>query len=217
MTYADLTAPSPAYPSMLVIDRVIARMTDAARPMPPGALPPSADVDVLVAWRAAGMPGVEPDPSQPPPPEAEPQPAPELVCSSGTRWTEDRDEGSSRMNPGLACISCHQREGDGPRFTAAGTLFPTFREPDLCNGADGTRTYAGAVVEIIDANDVSHTLSVNQAGNFSTQARLTMPIRARVHYQGEVREMFTPQNSGDCNSCHTVDGMNGAPGRVALP
>ncbi len=121
------------------------------------------------------------------------------------------------MNPGKACISCHQTEGKGPSYSAAGTLYPTIREPDLCNGSDGAGTYAGAVVEIVDANQVSHTLSVNSAGNFSMSNRLQMPIRARVLYQGQVREMVSPVSSGDCNSCHTTDGANGAPGRVALP
>ncbi|MGA9525736.1 MAG: hypothetical protein WBV82_30030, partial [Myxococcaceae bacterium] len=76
-TYEDLVAKSPTAPSMLVIDRMIARMTDAARPMPPGALPPSTDVDVLVAWRAAGMPAAEGDPAQPAPAEPNPQAQPQ--------------------------------------------------------------------------------------------------------------------------------------------
>jgi predicted CXXCH cytochrome family protein len=29
--------------------------------------------------------------------------------------------------------------------------------------------------------------------------------------------MMTPQETGDCNSCHTEQGRNGAPGRILLP
>ena len=31
------------------------------------------------------------------------------------------------------------------------------------------------------------------------------------------RAMVAAQTSGDCNSCHTLAGTNGAPGRIMLP
>ena len=93
------------------------------------------------------------------------------------------------------------------------------REPDRCNGVHPDQ-FPGVRVEIIDANDTVHAVTVNRAGNFvlrKSQANVVFPIRARVLYDGRVREMATPQPSGDCNSCHTQDGANGAPGRVRLP
>jgi hypothetical protein len=50
------------------------------------------------------------------------------------------------------------------------------------------------------------------------------PIDARppfsgitVRYQGRERRMFSSAPTGDCNSCHTQTGRNGAPGRIVLP
>lgn len=220
VTYANLAAPSPMDPTQLEIDRAIARMGDAQRPMPPGGGATQADISTLVAWRAAGMPPAstacgasDAGTSEPPPP---PGPTP-TVCTSGTYWSSGNN-GSSRMNPGLACIACHSQRG-APQFAAAGTLYPTVHEPDLCNGADGNGSYAGASVEITDATGQTVSTSVNSAGNFyfDPSLNLTLPIRAAVHFNGKVREMVTAQNSADCNSCHTEQGTNGAPGRIALP
>lgn len=207
VTFEDLAATSPGYAPALMIDRAIARMGDAQRPMPPSGPAPQADIDVLQNWRNAGMPGTG---CGTPPME------PQTVCSSGTTWSWG-NEGSSRMNPGKACIACHST-GEGPRFVAAGTLYPTIREPDLCNGANGQSTFSGVQVELIDANGTVFPMSVNSAGNFSLQyATVVKPYTARVVYQGKTRTMATPQQSGDCNSCHTEKGLNGAPGRVTLP
>ncbi len=209
-TYAALFDPAPGHAGQQVLDRMIARMTDPARPMPPSGAPPAEEVKVLIAWRAVGAPGTgcSTDPTEPP----------EVVCSSNRYWTSGND-GSERMNPGRACIACHTAEDDGPRFAFAGTLYPTVREPDRCNGVDPDQ-YPGVQVEVIDANETVHAVSVNRAGNFflrRSDANVVFPIRARVLYEGRVREMATPQQSGDCNACHTQDGMNGAPGRVRLP
>jgi hypothetical protein len=38
-----------------------------------------------------------------------------------------------------------------------------------------------------------------------------------VTYMGRERAMVTMQTSGDCNSCHTQNGANAAPGRIVLP
>ena len=142
------------------------------------------------------------------------------------------------MNPGRACISCHasssggddssgsgdnsgpggggESEGArGPLFTIAGTVYPSAHEPDLCNGADGATT--GATVVIVDAANRILTLTPNAAGNFFTLAALTTPLRAKVVYQGRERIMTVALTTGDCNSCHTQNGANNAPGRILLP
>jgi len=31
------------------------------------------------------------------------------------------------------------------------------------------------------------------------------------------RRMTTPQFDGDCNACHTQDGLQNAPGRIVVP
>jgi hypothetical protein len=131
------------------------------------------------------------------------------VCTSGTQWTAGND-GSSRMNPGQACISCHS-SGEGPRFAVAGTVYPTGHEPDLCNGT------SAAQVIITDANGTTLTLTPNSAGNFSSSAALALPYHAEVVANGKTRAMSATQSSGDCNGCHTQNGANGAPGRITLP
>ena len=217
LTYADLVAPAKSDPSKHMYDVVLSRMKDSARPMPPGGMLPAADIALIEQWQAAGAPAGSCGAS-----DAGPDAIPaEAVCSSGDYWGE-ADDGSPRMNPGRACISCHSSSGgdDAPNLWVGGTVYPTFREPDMCLGADGTSTHAGASVEIEDAMGVVVSLSVNASGNFllpRNSATLTFPIRARVLYNGKVRQMGTPQYSGDCNSCHTETGANGAPGRIALP
>lgn len=217
VTYEDFWAPGKSDPTKPMYELVLSRMKDPVRPMPPGGMLPAADIAIIEQWHAAGAPAGEcggGDGGTDPVPVGS-------VCSSGSFWTGGND-GSSRMNPGRACISCHTNssEDSTPSLWVGGTVYPTFREPNLCQGADGTTTYAGASVEIEDATGKVVSLSINASGNFllpRTGTALTFPIRARVLYNGKVRHMASPQYSGDCNSCHTENGENGAPGRIALP
>jgi hypothetical protein len=117
------------------------------------------------------------------------------------------------MEPGQACIACHNTN-DGPGFGLAGTIYPSGHEPDNCNGA--TVTTDDIVIEITDATGQVIQLSPNTAGNFYSDFVQT-PYTVRVTYQGRERRMNTPQTDGDCNGCHTQDGANSAPGRITLP
>lgn len=137
-------------------------------------------------------------------------------CSSGRMWTFG-NHGSSNMNPGQACIACHRTVSGAPIFTIAGTVYQTAREPNDCFG--GPPMGGGQViVEITDAMGAVHMIPVsNSSGNFYLEAPITTPYRARVLYNGNARAMATPQNNGDCNSCHTAMGSMGAPGRIVLP
>jgi hypothetical protein len=139
-----------------------------------------------------------------------------LVCTSGDHWLNG-DRGASAMHPGRACIECHSMK-NGPAFAIAGTVFPTAHEPDDCNGADGL--FTGATVYITGADGKVVSALANFAGNFNiaTNANVAFPFRAKVvSASGRERAMLTPQMVGDCNSCHTVTGKNGAPGRIVLP
>jgi hypothetical protein len=133
------------------------------------------------------------------------------VCTSGRTWRFG-NIGNQAMNPGLACIACHDTEPRAPRFAAAGTVYPTGHEPDRCNG-----TGSGVTVDITDATGRTVTVTPNSVGNFWYQGALTLPFTAAVHYMGRTRTMTTPAASGDCNSCHTQDGTMDAPGRITLP
>jgi len=135
------------------------------------------------------------------------------ICTRNSTWRLG-NVGSAAMNPGLPCIACHVTERRAPQFTAAGTVYPTGHEPDLCNGVNlGTQV----TIELHDASGHSTTISPNSVGNFYYQGTLTPPLTAAVHYMGRTREMTTPAPSGDCNSCHTQDGAMAAPGRITLP
>jgi hypothetical protein len=131
------------------------------------------------------------------------------TCTSGTFWQSGT---GPTMRPGEACISCHSSSG-GPRLAVAGTVYPTGHEPNDCNGAGN----AGVVVVITDASGQEHELAVNQAGNFTLSGTLAFPYTARVVAGGASRAMGSSQSTGDCNSCHTQSGSNGAPGRIVLP
>ena len=217
LSRAELAAASESEPTKSYAALSIERMRATNRPMPPaGKQVLESEIQAFEAWLEAGMPegncgGVR-DPFDTP-----------LTCTTDTYWTGGNDE-SPRMRPGYACIDCHTRgvadeDGElkrGPGFGFAGTVYASGHEPDDCNGVDGERADP-VTIEVTDANGRVVRASVNRAGNFYYEDRLSYPITARVLYQGRARAMATPQDSGDCNACHTEAGDEGAPGRIMLP
>ncbi len=203
-SYADLTADSPQYPGQTEAQRAVARMqgNPSAMPPAPASPPPQANIDALNTWIAAGYPKGTCGGAQ-------------SVCTSGRTVTlnEGRD-----MQPGAACITCHQGSGGEARiYTFMGTVYPTLHEPDNCAGASSS-SYAGAQVTVIDAHGNTFSMTPNSSGNFmGSPTSFTMPFTAKVTYQGREIDMTTPQTSGDCNACHTEQGASSAPGRVVLP
>lgn len=144
------------------------------------------------------------------------------VCTSGGTWTGGNRE-SSNMHPGVDCLSCHGpggTAGSENELSIAGTVYPTAHDPNDCNGASGA-TVAGLGVVIVDANGVTWpTLSVNGVGNFFMYAADGVPAKpyaAKIVSSTGERAMGQHQSVGGCNSCHTVDGVNGAPGRIVAP
>jgi hypothetical protein len=117
------------------------------------------------------------------------------------------------MAPGLACVSCHVATGAG-KLNFAGTVFPTLHEPDNCIGAS-----AGLQVIITDAQGSDHPLGVNSSGNFYDNSLLgfSTPYKARVVGAAGTVAMVSTQTSGDCNSCHSAAGSQGAAGRIVGP
>jgi hypothetical protein len=125
-------------------------------------------------------------------------------CTSGTNWTSGNN---ANMRPGEACVGCH-------RFTLAGTVYPTGHEPNDCNGVG---TSAAATVVITDAKGTTLRLNVNSAGNFYSSTAISAPYTAVVQTSKGSRAMVASQTNGNCNSCHTQNGANGAPGRIVVP
>lgn len=204
VSYADLMSPSVSDPSKKQIEVAILRMKDVQKPMPPSGVLPAAQIQVLEQWVASGLPkgtcggsaGSFDTPS---------------VCTSNR--VSRADEGIS-MTPGQACIACHSAGGEGPRYTFAGTVYPTAHEPDDCLGVNGS---AGVTVVITGADGTSVTIPVDRSGNFGSRARVAMPYTAKVVVGTKERKMATPQTDGDCNGCHTESGTSKAPGRVMTP
>lgn len=131
------------------------------------------------------------------------------TCSSGQQWTGG-DEESPLMNPGQDCIACHA-SGEGPNYTVAGTVMGDYGDPDDCDGVEGV------TVRLTGADDAVIELITNEAGNFFTTDAIAMPYTAEVELDGRTLSMTGEQETGACASCHTEEGLEGAPGRVVAP
>jgi hypothetical protein len=213
VTYSDLTKPGIANASMTEAQTALARMQSTTSPMPPApaAAATANEIADLQAWISAGYPSGSCGGDAGPPPAPDPLNA-SPTCTSKATWNGGTN-GSPLMEPGQACISCHSR-GEGPRFTIAGTLYPTGHEPDNCNGVNG----GGMKVVVTDSKGATVTLTPNGAGNFYSNTGLTAPMHAKVvNGSGVERVMSTALTTGDCNSCHTQSGANSAPGRITVP
>jgi len=216
MTHADLVQASGDDPTLTLAEASLVRLAagDGSRmPPSPSPTPPAADIEAFAAWVNAGAPQGSCSGDLPPPPP-DPYDTP-VVCTSGSHWTGGNEE-SPNMNPGEACISCHTKEREGPHLTIAGTLYPTAHEPGDCNGVPGS---SAIYVEITDAAGRVFELSPRSSGNFMLEDpdSFTMPYTAKVVAPDGERVMVGEQDDGDCNSCHTEAGTDGAPGRIMLP
>jgi mono/diheme cytochrome c family protein len=132
------------------------------------------------------------------------------VCSTNTAAIQTEEDESPLMMPGGDCIGCHA-QGEGPRFILAGTVMGGLKDDTNCGGI------AGATVVITGADGRTLTMTTNAAGNFFSQVGVVMPYTAKVSFQGKERSMVTPRSDGNCMSCHTAEGLNGAPGRIVAP
>jgi hypothetical protein len=216
LTYAELTATKNGQTYAAIS---LQRMQSAAAPMPPGGGVPAAEIATWQAWVNAGTPtGSCGDVDAGPPDTTFTDPASHTCDGTITNHTCN---GSTRMNPGEACINCHSSNScggeQGPSFSVAGTVFARGHVPDDCRTSQTLVDLTQAQVIITDKNGAAHTLTVNSAGNFSSQSSIPKPYTAKVVYQGKTRAMSAAQSDGDCNTCHTANGANGAPGRIALP
>ena len=195
VTRANLIASSFADAAMTFAQRTVVRMQSTTAPMPPapGTRATATEVQTVNTWISAGYPagtcgaggagggtggagGGTVDPL-----------GASARCTSGTTWTGG-NEGSANMNPGRACISCHAGEDDAPRFTIAGTLYPTGHEPNLCNGVNGT---TGARVVIVDARQPHGHADAERRRQFHVHRRDQHALsrqghlpRPRAHHAG---------------------------------
>ncbi|MDB4937380.1 MAG: hypothetical protein JWP87_4352 [Labilithrix sp.] len=235
LDYADFMAPSKADPTknMALMSLVRLKSTTSPMPPPPAALPNADEIGAFEEWVAAGTPkgGLCTDP----PPDggvdagdigdAGPDATP--GCASGAKWTQGNQK-SPLMHPGVACNACHGKLG-GPNLAFAGTVYRGgLHDVDDCNG---TGPPPPVTVVITDKMGKTVNAKVNEAGNFYVEAEqggpakgpggggggFKAPFRAKIVDGTKVRAMTGSVTSGDCNSCHTPAGKNGAPGRILAP
>jgi hypothetical protein len=137
-------------------------------------------------------------------------PATDPTCPITSQWLLGDFIHTDLMEPGLACIACHTKKG--PKFSIAGTVYDNLNKKVTCNGVSGVK------VEITGADGQVLTLSTNLAGNFNSSNAVALPYHARIiDAGGKERKMLGSQSTGDCNSCHTEQGLNAAPGRILIP
>jgi hypothetical protein len=127
------------------------------------------------------------------------------VCTSKKTWTGGN---GPDMRPGNDCRGCHS-------FTIDGTVFPTLNEPNNCDGTGA----AGVKVLITGSDNVTLTLTPSAtSGNFYSNTTVKTPFSVKLtNSAGKSRSMVAHQTAGNCNSCHTPTGANGAPGRIMAP
>jgi hypothetical protein len=203
-SYAALTKVSDQ-PPLSCAEAGLTRLRNPGAPMPPApdSAPPAEEVQALADWIDAGYPAgsCSIDAGS--------------VCVSGRHWPQGGSDAG--MFPGQTCVGCHLINSPPNAYYFAGTVFPGFVTADGCEET----LPAGVTVEIYDANgQLALTMNVGENGNFvspSPDAGVTLPYKAHVVFNGQVRAMTLPQVSGDCNSCHTQTGASGAPGRIHLP
>jgi hypothetical protein len=112
-------------------------------------------------------------------------------------------------------LTCHSNSPDAPRLTLGGTVYPTSHEPDDCNGVKGT---SGIAIVITDGmGNQLPAIPVNDVGNFRYEGRIAAPFHVKVVARGKENAMSDSPANGECNSCHTRNGANSAPGRILAP
>jgi hypothetical protein len=139
-------------------------------------------------------------------------------CQSGVRWNNSMPP-TDRMNPGLPCMGsgCHTQTSKTV-LTVAGTIynFNAQHDENNCYGLDSTMV--GAAVALLDENgmEISTRLQMNPAGNFWTNKPVPPSYKVKVISNGREAPMIAAVNDGNCNSCHSPDGIAMAKGRITV-
>jgi hypothetical protein len=109
------------------------------------------------------------------------------------------------MQPGAACMGCHSNH------TIMGTVYPSN------GGSEATNCIGIPNVQVIitPSSGSAVTLTTNSSGNYYGAA--STPYTAKIVYNGVTKAMTASQTSGNCNSCHTSAGAQGAAGRITVP
>jgi hypothetical protein len=141
------------------------------------------------------------------------------ACQSGVRWSGN--DPSALHFPGRPCMGsgCHSDKSKTP-MTIGGTIYPLKgdHDDDNCNGLNSSMV--GAAVAILDGPmgaelpSFGGRLQVNTAGNFYSAKALPPSFHVKVISGGRDAFQLSAVTDGNCNSCHTKDGVAGAKGRI---
>lgn len=212
VTYDQLMAMAKEDPTKNEAELSLARMKDAARPMPPGAPPSPSDVAILENWINAGYPMGScgggsgdsgtggPPPPPPPPPASVFDGAPAFALTTGSR----------AHNAGQDCMRCHtQANGEAPQLSFGGTLYDGAGNP-----------VAGAEVRLVDANNNATVVHTASNGTFYRRSGpFAAPAHVGVRDATRSADMLTAlqgSNGGACSSCHCT-GSGCSVSQVHLP
>ncbi len=204
VTYADLMAPSHEMPSQNEAQLSLSRMKNASSPMPPGGVPPVADVTTLQNWINAGYPkgscGTSADGGAGGVTNAGSAVAGASVFADAGPYALGRPVDGNHEAGNNCMSSCHNHG-----FTFAGTVFDA-------NGAG----VGGAEVRLVDGT--GKVISVytdnqggNSQGNFYSSQSFVGPAHVGIRNATNTQEMLTAIQStaqspastgGACNACH---------------
>jgi len=142
-------------------------------------------------------------------------------CASGVRWNSTMPP-SDKMNPGVPCWGaggCHTPSSKTV-LTAAGTIYPLngLHDENNCYGLDSTMTGAAiAIFDVDTGNEILPRLQMNPAGNFWTTRPMPAKYMVKLFSNSKIVEMIAPVTDGNCNYCHSAEGIMMAKGRIIPP
>lgn len=187
VTTADLLATAKEDSTKNEAQLSLARMQNAASPMPPASYnnpATAAEIAALQAWIAGNYQG-SCDGGAPPSPTVDPfTGAPAFVAQTA----------GGTHNAGKDCMGgCHNHG-----FTFAGTLTDGAGNP-----------VAGAEVRLVDANGTAILVHTGSNGNFRSSAPWVPPAHVGARTAANKVIMVTPlavAKNGGCNGCHATGG-----------
>jgi hypothetical protein len=224
VTYADLMATSHEDPTKNEAQLSLSRMQNMSSPMPPGGLPPAAEVTTLQNWISGGYPmgscassgpdggsahgpdggGHGPDSGGATGPDSGGATGPEGGASTGVFANAPpyaASTGQSTHNAGQDCMGCHNGGGNAPTFKFGGTLY------------DGSgKAVSGAEVRFVEANGTATSVYTGPSGTFyKGGSGFAGPAHVGVRNATSTQEMLTGLQStsqppastgGACDACH---------------
>ena len=197
--------------AMAAAPRMLFRMRTGTMP-PSGARPSAREIDAFESWMDAGYPqtgtctdfdaGVVDAGAM-------------TTCASGNFYNMAAELPGELMNPGLSCPTCHIAGANFyVAFAYAGTVMPGLHEADRCKSPAPD----GGLVEILEMDGgAGLSFSPKSSGNFKRLDAGPSPFIARITLNGISKSSASTHTSGDCNTCHTEQGANGASGRLTWP